>query len=239
MGQVRLIRNRITGVEYAAKTIRPEYLRDAEAIRRFQREKRILASLDHPNIVRLHEVFMDEHGGVFVMDYMPGGDLGGAINSQNTSNMQLADFFDGIAAGVSHTHQQGIVHRDLKPGNVLMDTAGNARISDFGLAVLTNRDTTPLTLVGGMGTRWYAAPEQMIDAANVDYRADIYALGYIAYEIATRESPYSPPTLSTGDADLDALLKRSLHRDRERRTATTQELSGALRAYLMKTPASK
>jgi len=231
MGEVSLVRERSTGRELAAKTIKPEYLRDPDAIRRFQREKRILASLVHPNIVTLYDAQMDEHGGVFVMEYMPRGDLSAVINDKAVTATALAGFFDGIAAGLKYTHQQGIIHRDLKPGNVLIDDEGNARVSDFGLAVLTNRDTTPLT-VGGLGTRHYAAPEQMTDAANVDHRVDIFALGLIAYEVATRESPWAPPVVSTGDEAFDAVLKRSIHRDRERRTATTDELAAALRSCL-------
>ena len=234
MGQVSLVRERATGRQFAAKTIRPEFLREAQMIRRFQREKRLLAALDHPNVVKFLDTFMDETGGVLVMEYMPRGDLGRAINDRSVTATTLADLFDGLAAGVEYMHSRGIAHRDLKPGNVLIDDAGVARVSDFGLAVLQMRDTTPLTAVNaGLGTLHYAAPEQLTEAATATAKADVYALALIAYEIAKRESPWSPPIVGLGNALFDSTLSSALARDPDRRTATVRGLAVAVRQLLL------
>jgi len=233
MGSVTMVRQRKTGNIYAAKKILPQYLRDAESLRRFEREKRILQKLDHPHIVPVRDVFMDERGGVIVMDYMPGGDLVDAINGR-CSLLELCGFFDGLVSGLRYLHDQGVVHRDLKPANVLIDEGRNARISDFGLARLVERDSTALTQVGHfVGTPLYAAPEQRRDAANVSKLADIYALGLIAYEIATKRSPVDGPVIlhkmETGFADA---LSKALSPTPTDRTVTPEELAIRLRAQI-------
>jgi len=238
MGAVFLVRERSTGREFAAKKIKPEYVRDPHIVRRFRREERVLRSLAHTHIVPLFDAFLDESGGVLVMEYMPAGDLASAINSKGVTSAMLASIFDDVVAGVRFLHENGVVHRDLKPGNVLLDANGRAHVSDFGLAVLEIRDTTPLTGAREfVGTFHYAAPEQMRDAANVDARADVFSLGLIAYEIALRESPYQPPMASTGDTALDAAIRAAIERDPNRRSTDTTRLAQEVKRYLMnKTP---
>ena len=230
MGVVSLVRDRTTQRLLAAKTIRPEFLRDATIVRRFRREERLLRAAVHPNIVPLVDSFLDEGGGVLVMDYLPKGDLAAAIRDSGVPKSILVDLFAGAVAGVKYLHQQGIIHRDLKPANILLDDDGTARVSDFGLAVLEIRDTTPLTAAAGfVGTIHYAAPEQQTGAAEVTARADIYSLGLIAYEIALRECPWQPPITSTAHSGLDAVLKRALSRAPNARLSDPEELVLELR----------
>lgn len=233
MGAVRLVRDRATGEELAGKTIRPEYLRDIEIVRRFQRESRILNKLTHQNVIQIREVSLDELGGVIVMEYLPGGDLSLKINDPSVTQENLLVFFEGVVAGLVEVHRMGIVHRDLKPWNVLIDAAGNSKITDFGLAVMQERDSTRLTRDGQfVGTRHYAAPEQL-EGRKVGPEADIYALGLIAYEIYTRQSPYSPPLkLSAAKNSLADVLTRALARNPADRTVTGDEIAVALRQAL-------
>ena len=231
MGSVELVRVRATGEELAAKRILPEFVRDAEMVRRFKREERLLRSLDHPNMVRLRDAFVDERGGVLVMDYMPGGTLHQAILDRTVTGETLAHLFAEVAAGTEFLHAKGVVHRDLKPENILLDGEGHARISDFGLAYLVDRDTTRLTRTGAcLGTPIYAAPEQRGSAASVTKACDIWALGLIAYEIARRESPFEQP-MSTDDLPerLRVALRTAMQREQEKRTISPAELSDALR----------
>ena len=195
MGTVSLARDREDSSLWAAKKIRPEFIRNAEAVRRFKREGRIVGAVSHVNILAIREVFVDESGGTLVMPYLDGGNLTSAISSQDVSAKALARYFSDVVAGVTHLHQAGVVHRDLKPDNVLIDsTSDSAQISDFGLARLLERDSTILTAEnGGLGTPRYAAPELLEEARDAGPAADIYALGLIAYEIATRRSPYDIP----------------------------------------------
>ncbi len=234
MGAVILVRKRDTQELFAAKRILPEFLRNEHVVRRFQREARILKKLSHANIVPIRDFFIDEQGGVILMDFMSGGNLTEIINNQDTSNETLVRLFRDLSIGLSYLHKQGVIHRDLKPGNVLIDAEGRARIADFGLAVLIDRDTTPLTQQNWfLGTRRYAAPEQLRDAVSVCPKADIFALGLIAYEIATRKSPYSFPVLLQNFSDGFAQgLLVALNEDPSKRTISAIELADLLRDYL-------
>lgn len=230
MGSVELVRRRTTGEEFAAKRIRPEFVRDAEMVRRFKREERLLRSLDHAHLVRLRDAYVDERGGVLVMDYMPGGTLKDAILDRAVEAATLAKLFAEIAEGVEFLHEKSIVHRDLKPENILLDAEGRARISDFGLAYLVDRDTTRLTGTGaGFGTPGYAAPEQYTAAATATTACDVWALGYIAYEIARRESPYEQPVSMDGLPErLQAALRLAMLRDPAKRIISPAQLAAAL-----------
>jgi serine/threonine protein kinase len=234
MGTVRLVRSRSDGHEYAAKTISPEFLRDPVIIRRFQRETRILQTLVHPNIIQIRNTFIDETGAVIIMDYLPGGDLAAKINNKSVSNGELVALFDNIVAGLEEVHRAGIIHRDLKPWNILIDREGHAVISDFGLAVLLDRDSTRLTKDGQfVGSRHYAAPEQLA-GQETGPSVDIYALGLIAYEIFTRTCPYSPPiVLPTGNESLKLSLSVALANTPQNRTITCSEIGLALRQAML------
>ncbi|MDA2938175.1 protein kinase [Acidobacteria bacterium AH-259-A15] len=131
---------------------------------------------------------------------------------------------------MEYLHADGIVHRDLKPANVLIDSDGKARIADFGLAVLIDRDTTPLTHTGQfIGTRHYAAPEQTVRAASVGPEADIYALALIGYEILNRSSPYvSPVRVVDSSLPFADALSVALREDPSERKITARELGSAL-----------
>lgn len=208
MGEVTLVRRKADGNLLAAKRVKPELLRDSSTVQRFQREARILSQLVHPNIVRIRQSFLDDQGGVVVMDYVDGGTLSRAINDLSLTHDQLLGYFEDVVAGVEYLHGQDVIHRDLKPGNVLIAANGPARVSDFGLARLVNRDTTTLTAHGAfLGTREYCAPEQQIDAAEVTQACDIYSLALIAYEIVMRRSPYRQPI---DTSDFEAGFKQCL-----------------------------
>lgn len=193
MGEVLLAYPKNGGEVVAAKRIRPEFFRLPDAVRRFQRESRILAALSHPNIVEVRTTFIDDRGGVLVMEYVSGGSLKDAINDSLVTRETLVEYFADLTTGLEYLHREGVIHRDLKPDNVLLAERG-ATVADFGLARLVDRDTTRLTKAGAfLGTPLYAAPEQQLDSGEVTAACDIYALGLMAYEIATRQSPYRTP----------------------------------------------
>jgi len=232
MGEVFLIQDRKLGKQLVSKRIRSAFFNDPDLVRRFKREIRLLCSISHENVVAVHDYFLDENGGNLVMEYMEGGNLQEAINDPATSNDQLSSMFHDLVIGLAHVHDKGIIHRDLKPSNVLIDGNGRARIADFGLAVLLERDTTPLTRAGqGLGTPHYAAPEQENDAAAVGKEADLYALGLIAYEVATRRSPYRQP-IRTLDGTLGDLIASALEEDPQDRRTSGAEISVALSNHL-------
>ena len=236
IGTVLQVRHRNTGDVWAAKRLRPELLSQELAVRRFRRESRILQDLQHANVLPIHETFLHDRGSVIVMPYVRGGTLKGAINDPGVTGQRLIGYLKNVVDGLAYLHSKGIIHRDLKPDNVLLDIAQGdiARISDFGLALLIDRDTTPLTMQGAfLGTRWYAAPEQQRDAKEVTAKCDIYALGLIAFEIATRRSPYQLPVNVTGLASqLQEAISECLATDPDHRPENGEALVAALQGQL-------
>lgn len=236
MGVVVLAQKTKTGHQFACKKIRPEYVKSAALVARFKREIRILAALDHRNIVKIHDHFLDDDGLVFVMEYLPGGDLKQKINDSSVSTAQLARLFADVCSGVAHIHAQKIVHRDLKPQNVMIDASGTGKVTDLGLATFIDRDSTALTRTAQfLGTRAYAAPEQQAGARDVDYRADIFSVGLIAYEILTRRSPHSSIRIVSTEPVWRAIAN-ALEDDPKVRTITLDQLVAAVVDHL--TPGS-
>lgn len=237
MGEVALARKRgdMSGALYAVKKVLPRFIKDVDVVRRFEREKRIYDRLDHPHIVPIRDLFLDDRGGAIVMDYMPNGDLMRAINDFNTTNETLVQLVHDVADGLAYLHQANVVHRDLKPMNILLDAESRARISDFGLSLMVPRDSTILTAKGDqMGTERYMAPELAVDPANATPAADVFAFALIAYEVATKRSPYYPPvTLSSLPSQLAEALENGLKQDWLQRTATPAGIARALEAHLL------
>lgn len=211
-----------------------------ELLRRFRRESDILAALSHPNIVRLLAAG-EEPAPFMVEEYLPGGDLtallaGGVPMSVEEAIRLLA----GILRGIDALHAMGIVHRDLKPANILLREDGTPVIADFGIARMVSLTTITLQAMV-LGSLAYMAPEGM-RGETVDHRADIYAVGVIAYEILTGRLPHAGNTLgdvlrSVDEArfpslgvlrpglphELVKVVDRCMQRDREARYGSAAE----------------
>jgi DNA-binding SARP family transcriptional activator/tRNA A-37 threonylcarbamoyl transferase component Bud32 len=178
------------GREVAVKVIRRKYANDPEFIRRFEAEAQIVARLEHPYIVPLYDYWRDPEGAYLVMRYMRQGSLLAALQAGPWPPQRVAGLLEQIAGALSVAHQRGIVHRDIKPGNILLDEAGNAYLTDFGIARDLARET-PLTAEGAVvGTLDYISPEQILGEA-VSPQTDIYSLGAVLYETLTGEKPFS------------------------------------------------
>ena len=162
---------------------------------RFRREVEVIASLDHPSIVPVYDSGEDDGYHYMVMPILEGGSLGHRLRAGTPLPLhELASVVDQVAAALDHAHARGIVHRDLKPANVLLDGQGRLRLSDFGIARILDPGTTTLTQTGGViGTPLYMAPEQAL-GQRVDHRADVYALGVLAFQLATGRVPYRADT---------------------------------------------
>jgi predicted Ser/Thr protein kinase len=195
MGVVYLVRQKSLGRLVAVKVLRPGEMIFGPAVRRFLGEARHLARLRHPHIVSVHEVG-DAHGEpYFTMDYVEGEPLTALLSRGGLTPTRAIAVLRQSAEAVRHAHEQGIIHRDLKPGNILVDKAGHAYVTDFGLA----RDMTQaagVTRSGEvMGTPAYMAPEQALGQADlVGEATDIHALGLILYEMVTGRPPYGRDT---------------------------------------------
>ncbi len=165
---------------------------------RFAREAHAMRKMDHPNVVKVIDVDLEAALPFLVMEIAEGGSLEGWIATHGAMPLQLVlDVVLQVCAGVIAAHDNGIVHRDLKPPNVLIDTNGVCRVSDFGIAQV--KDTTNLTGTGhAMGTWLYMPPEQRLNAKEVDHRGDIYNIGVTMYALLTGDAP---PDLCLADND--------------------------------------
>jgi serine/threonine protein kinase len=180
--------------EVAVKVLPPELLHsDPQFKMRFEREAKIIASLEHPSIVPVYDVGDDTGQPYFVMRYMSGGSLSDRIKAKNLTVDDALKILGQLAPGLDEAHAKGIVHRDLKPSNILFDGKGTPYISDFGIAKLSQAQSGNMTGSAIIGTPAYMAPEQA-QGTGVDGRTDIYAVGIILFEMLTGRQPYEADT---------------------------------------------
>jgi serine/threonine protein kinase len=201
MGEVWLLQIEERREFYAVKVLDPELAaKDREFRKRFLREAELAMSIKHPNLIEVFDVGQDPETGLcyLLMEYVPGGSLydllkdTGAIKIRDAlkTAYQIADALDCISI-------HGVVHRDIKPDNILFSADGKVKIADLGIArqSLDSRTMTMTQTGVVIGTPAYMAPEQMIDAHNVDIRADIYSLGIVLYEMLAGKRPNDGDTV--------------------------------------------
>jgi serine/threonine protein kinase len=246
MGQVYLARDQnLVTRRVAVKTVRPDILSDedlqeGEAIARFEREARAAASIRHPNVVDVTDFGKSPEGVFFlVMEYVEGETLYQLLRREGTLNIQrTAALLRQIVAGIEAAHDEGILHRDLKPANIFIMQQrrksasaaddGFVKVGDFGLAKIVHSDRSETVSGpesrGIIGTPEYMAPEQMQQGVRLDARADIYALGTIAYHMLGGRPPFTgditqliaqkllqaPPALTTLRSDISTEIERAV-----------------------------
>ena len=247
MGNVYKARDRETGETVALKLLKPEIASDQAMIERFKNELLFARKITHKNVCRVHE--FNRIGGIAFtsMEFVEGESLRAILNRfGGFPTRKGIDLALQICAGLQEAHAQGIVHRDLKPENVMIDSNGNVKIMDFGIA----RSMEALTkLTGAMiGTPAYMAPEQ-VAGKSVDFRTDIYSLGLMLYEMFTgsqafqadtavavalkqmRETPVAPhevePNIPVG---LERVILKCLEKEPAKRYQSVAELAAALKS---------
>ena len=201
MGEVWLLEIEERQEFYAVKILDPELaVKDRECRKRFLREAELAMSITHPNLIKVFDVGQDPETELcyLLMEYVPGGSLSdrlGAVGKFSIEDAlrityQVADALDCISG-------HGVVHRDIKSDNILFSADGKVKITDLGIARQSiNGIAMTMTQAGvAMGTPAYMAPEQLIDAHNVDIRADIYSLGIVLFEMLAGERPYVGDTV--------------------------------------------
>ena len=180
----------------AIKVLRATLANDEQFRRRFMREAEIISGLEHPNIVSVID-FGDENGAYYiVMELLSGPDLSELIKQEKQITLpNTVAMLRGVANALDYAHRHGLVHRDIKPSNVMLDSStipARVVLTDFGIAKITDAHTR-ITNTGMLGTFDYIAPEQIQASAEVDSRADIYALGVMAYQMLTGSLPFERP----------------------------------------------
>ena len=239
------------GRTVAIKVLNRQLAASATARRRFLREGKAAAAVNHPNVLTIHSV--EEHRGMpfLVMEFVAGKSLKeyiaarGKLDPQETLRLGTQ-----IALGLAAAHAQGVIHRDVKPGNVMLhDGATRVRLTDFGLARVTF-DNAELTSAGVViGTPAYMAPEQ-VRGEPVDGRADLFSLGCVFYAMLTGNSPFggrtqaetihkilniTPPPLADRNPPpppaLCEIVEKLLQKDPASRISTAQEVADMLLRY--------
>lgn len=182
--------------EVALKVLNKELASKPAFVQRFLREARVMARLDHPNILRSYGV--GDAGGFhfLAMEYVDGGSVEGWLKKLGRFSVEDALLLiQCVCKGLQHAHEGGMVHRDIKPDNILLTRKGQVKVADLGLAKANDEDMN-LTKTGtGAGTPIYMAPEQARDVKHVDGRVDIYALGVMLYVLLAGEAPFKGETL--------------------------------------------
>lgn len=201
MSKVYLGEHTAMGHRVALKILPASRVKDPSLVERFHREARAIAALNHPNIVRAHDIDKEESFYYIVMDYVEGLNLDDLVKRRGPLDPEHAAYYiDQAADGLQHIHEAGMVHRDIKPGNLLLDRAGTVRILDLGLArFLTNRRdqlTEKYDENTILGTADFLSPEQGLKSHTVDIRADIYSLGATLYYLLTGRTPYEGGTVT-------------------------------------------
>jgi serine/threonine protein kinase len=200
MGQVFLCEHARMRRRVAIKFLPPDRAEDEVCVTRFYREAEAVGSLNHPNIVRAHDIDRDGSLHFLVMEYVDGASLYHIVRHGGPLPIVRAcHYIRQAAMGLQHAFEAGWVHRDIKPGNLLLDRCGLVKILDLGLARYFH-DGVNLTRHHGcrnvIGTADYLAPEQSMNSHAADVRADIYSLGVTFYFLLTGRSPFKDGTIA-------------------------------------------
>ncbi len=240
----------------AIKTLDPA-LGEDEALRtRFRREAVAAAAVAHPNIVATYDTGEDDGIAYIVMELVEGATLRHAIDLHGAlPAARAADIGAQVADALAAAHARGLVHRDIKPSNVLVQLDGRVKVTDFGIAKVTDAPHEDLTRAGNvMGTARYLAPEQL-EGDVVDERADVYSLGLVMYEMLTGQSPFgadseiatavarltttAPPIAqvrSNVPPGLAHVVERAMERDPDRRWPNAAAMRDALAPFRIAAP---
>jgi WD40 repeat protein len=242
--------NRLVAVKVL---LAPQFVRDTQ---RFRREAEVAASLQHPNIVSIHEVGAHDGQPYFSMELIEGRNLADLSRDQPLGARRAATLTKTIAAAVQYAHERHLLHRDLKPSNVLVDADDVPHVTDFGLAKRSDGDAD-LTLAGQvLGTPSYMPPEQAeAKGCQSSVAGDVYSLGAILYQLLTGRAPFLAETLTQTlrlvierepvaprllnpnvPHDLETICAKCLEKDPQRRYASAQKLADELDRFLKDEP---
>src|SRR5437588_1388238 len=225
-------------------------------LKRFRLEAEAAARLEHPGIVPIHEVGERDGSCYFSMKFIEGGQLDEVARREPIPIRRAVELMANVARTVHYAHEHGILHRDIKPGNILLDTKGEAHLTDFGLARLVESESSVTHTLDVLGTPSYMAPEQAIgNNAAVSSTTDVYGLGAVLYQLLTSQPPFAggatyetikllldtepkkPRLLNPKiDRDLSTICLKCLDKDPERRYPSALALAEDLERWLKHEP---
>lgn len=192
MGVVYHCRDEFLQREIAIKMMLPELMSEPDTVEIFRQEARLAAQLEHPGIVTIHNIGVENKEGnthhYIAMEFLPGGSLRGRIGKEPVQIEQAVEWMKQLATALNYAHKRGVVHQDIKPDNIFITHDGNLKIGDFGLALIATGPAFERH-AQGKGTPAYMSPE-LCRGEPRDHRSDIYSLGAVFYEMLTGEKPY-------------------------------------------------
>ena len=222
----------------ALKVIAESLLRDETAVARFEQEARAAAALDHPNICTVFELTQYKGRPVIVMELLEGESLREMIRRGPVPGEAVIDIGIAVADALDAAHQKGFIHRDIKPSNIMMNTRGQVKLLDFGLAKSGDREQIQEEVdddgtIGG--TVQFMSPEQTRGDV-LDARTDLFSLGIVLYELITGQRPFKRPT---GLATMEAI--RTVHpaSTRSLKPQVSEDLELIIAKLLEKDPANR
>lgn len=245
-GQDSLLNRNVT-----IKVLRPEYVSDQDFVRRFRREAQAAASLSHPNVVSIYDVGYEDETHFIVMEYVKGQSLKALIEERGPLPLRLAiNYACQIAQALDHAHRHGIIHRDIKPHNILLNSDGRVKVTDFGIAQAVTSSTLTYNNGAILGSVHYFSPEQA-RGGQTGEKADIYSLGIVLYEMLTGRVPYaadSPVSVAMKHLQepfpdprafnteiptvITQVIRKAVEKDPARRFQSAQEMSDELSGWL-------
>ena len=248
VGRVFKVKHAVTGRIEAMKVLLEDYTASSTQSKRFRREIQLHASLQHPNIASVHNALWVDDNLVMIMELVPGDSLERLHEGGQVPLRVGIDYVCQALSALEYAHRQGVTHRDISPSNMLVTPDGVLKLTDFGLAFLTNSDRVTQTgLV--MGSAYYMSPEQVKGQDEIDSRTDVYSIGAVLYEFATNRKPFEsqneyqlleahvkqppPPPIEFNPslpAALNAAILKALEKDPERRFKTAAEFRQALQS---------
>jgi tRNA A-37 threonylcarbamoyl transferase component Bud32 len=240
----------------AIKVLHPAFLQDPSFLKRFQREARAVARLEHLNIVPVYD-FADHAGQPYlVMKYIEGDTLKARLGSGRLSKEEGLHIVEATGAALSYAHQRNVLHRDIKPSNILLAPDGSIYLADFGLARMGESGESTLSGDMMMGTPQYISPEQARGEKNLDPGTDIYSFGVVLYEMVVGRVPFNADTPFSIIHDhiykplpipsrvnprvppeVERVLLKSLAKERADRYATIEDMVAAFREAVLGTAA--
>ena len=235
----------------AVKRLHQHLTQDDNFTRRFVLEAKAAASLDHENIVRVIDFGLDDGCYQMVMEFVEGESLKDVLERWRPLHSDFAlAIVHQVLRGLEHAHAKGIVHRDIKPGNIMLTRTGVAKITDFGLAKLTQGNTVQTAADSILGTPLYMSPEQAF-GESVDQRSDLFSLGTVLYELVTGRQPFAsenymgviqniihadvPPVRELNPEvppEVEAIVSKALAKNREERFQSAPEFRRAIEEVL-------
>lgn len=178
----------------ALKVLHAAFHEDETFTARFQREARVVARLEHPNIVPVYDYSEHQARPYLVMKYIEGDTLKARLSKGPLSSQEIEQVVDSVGSALAYAHMQGILHRDIKPSNVLIANDGVMYLADFGLARIASAGESTLSSDSIMGTPQYISPEQAMGRKDLDAGTDIYSFAVMLYEMVVGQVPFSADT---------------------------------------------